>query len=180
MVQFFHHGQLIKTHPRKDRGKQTDLGDYPPEKIAFHMRTPTWCRRTAEAVGPACVQLVGDLLALNALYRLRSAQGVLGLADKHTPQRLEAACAKAIAVGDPSYRTVKGILVAGTETETLPGADHEAGGGAGGGIAAQAGAFLRGPDQLFDYPPTGQATADPVADPVADTVADTVASQVRA
>jgi hypothetical protein len=35
MVQFFHHGQLIKTHPRKDRGKQTDLGDYPPEKIAF-------------------------------------------------------------------------------------------------------------------------------------------------
>ena len=32
MVQFFHHGQLIKTHPRKDRGKQTDLGDYPPEK----------------------------------------------------------------------------------------------------------------------------------------------------
>ena len=47
MVQFFHHGQLIKTHPRKDRGKQTDLGDYPPEKIAFHMRTPTWCRRQA-------------------------------------------------------------------------------------------------------------------------------------
>ena len=42
MVQLFHHGQLIKTHPRKDRGKQTDLGDYPPEKIAFHMRTPTW------------------------------------------------------------------------------------------------------------------------------------------
>ena len=42
MVQFFHHGQLIKTHPRKDRGKQTDLGDYPPESIAFHMRTPTW------------------------------------------------------------------------------------------------------------------------------------------
>ncbi len=184
MVQILHDGDVVATHVRKHGGKVTNFDHYPPEKIAFHMRTPTWCRRTAEAVGPACVQLVGDLLALNALYRLRSAQGVLGLADKHTPQRLEAACAKAIAVGDPSYRTVKGILVAGTETETLPGADHEAGGGAGGSIAAQAGAFLRGPDQLFDYPPTGQATADPVADPVADTVADTVAdpvaSQVRA
>jgi hypothetical protein len=54
MVQLFHHGQLVKTHPRKDRGKQTDLGDYPPETIAFHMRTPTWCRRQAADIGPAC------------------------------------------------------------------------------------------------------------------------------
>jgi hypothetical protein len=45
MVQFFIGGQIIKTHPRKIRGKQTDYGDYPPEKIAFHMRTPAWCRR---------------------------------------------------------------------------------------------------------------------------------------
>ena len=28
MVQFFIGGQLIKTHPRKMRGKQTDFGDY--------------------------------------------------------------------------------------------------------------------------------------------------------
>ena len=42
-----HRGELVKTHPRKERGKQTDFGDYPPEKIAFHMRTPTWCRRQA-------------------------------------------------------------------------------------------------------------------------------------
>ena len=40
MVQFFIGGDLVKTHPRKIRGKQTDFGDYPPEKIAFHMRTP--------------------------------------------------------------------------------------------------------------------------------------------
>src|SRR5579864_595918 len=48
MVQFFIGGQLVKTHPRKIRGKQTDFGDYPPEKIAFHMRTPAWCRRRSE------------------------------------------------------------------------------------------------------------------------------------
>jgi len=39
MVQFFIGGQLVKTHPGKSWGKQTDFGDYPPEKIAFHMRT---------------------------------------------------------------------------------------------------------------------------------------------
>jgi hypothetical protein len=33
MVQFFIGGELVKTHPRKDGGKQTDCGDYPPEKI---------------------------------------------------------------------------------------------------------------------------------------------------
>jgi hypothetical protein len=115
MVQFFIGGELVKTHPRKQRGKQTDLGDYPPEKIAFFMRGPAWCRKKAAEIGPACTELIAGLLAENALYRLRAAQGVLGLADKHNPARLEAACAKATGVGDPTYKTVKGILAAGTE-----------------------------------------------------------------
>jgi transposase len=135
MVQFFIGGQLVKTHPRKAWGKQTDYGDYPPEKIAFHMRTPAWCRKQAERVGPACQQVIGELLADNALYRLRSAQGVIGLADKHDPSRLEAACARATAAGDPSYRTIKGILAAGTERETAGPASGDGG----------AGAFLHGP-----------------------------------
>ena len=64
---------------------------------------------------------------------------MLGLADKHTPGRLEAACAKAIAVGDPSYRTIKGILVAGAETDPPPPSAGDAG----------AAAHLHGPSQLF-------------------------------
>jgi transposase len=143
MVQFFIGGQLVKSHPRKVRGKQTDFADYPPEKIAFHMRTPAWCRRKAAGTGPACEQLIGELLADNALYRLRAAQGVIGLADKHDPGRLEAACAKAIAAGDPSYRTVRGILAAGTERDQLPAA-------AGDGGAA---AFLRGPASFANVIP---------------------------
>jgi hypothetical protein len=95
MVQFFIGGQLVKTHPCKTRGKQTDFGDYPPEKVACHMRTPAWCRKQATVIGPPCGQVIGELLADNALYGLRSAQGIIGLADKHDPSRLEAACAKA-------------------------------------------------------------------------------------
>jgi transposase len=152
MVQFFRDGELVKTHPRKERGKQTDLGDYPPEKIAFHMRTPTWCRRRAGEIGPACQEVIGELLAENALFRLRAAQGVLGLADKHDPARLEAACAKATAAGDPSYRTVKGILAAGTETTAAP--ERPTG-------DAGAAAHLHGPDQLF---------ADALPDVLADVI----------
>jgi len=151
MVQFFIGGDLVKTHPRKARGKQTDFADYPPEKIAFHMRTPAWCRKQATAIGPACGKLIGELLADNALYRLRAAQGVVGLGDKHDPGRLEAACAKAIAAGDPTYRTVKGILAAGTERDQLPPA-------AGDGGAA---AFLRGPASFANVIPLRPANAIP-------------------
>jgi len=139
MVQLFAGGELVKTHVRVVRGKQTDLADYPPEKIAFHMRTPSWCRKRAAEIGPACAALIGGLLEDNALYRLRAAQGVLGLADKHQPGRLEAACARAAAAGDPSYRTVKGILAAGTEQSPVPAPAGDGG----------AGAFLHGPGALF-------------------------------
>jgi transposase len=139
IVQIFHNGQLAATHARAERGRRTDMAHYPPEKIAFAMRTPTWCRRRAREIGPACSQVIATLLEVGALYRLRSAQGVLGLADKHGAARLEAACAKAIAAGDPSYRTVKGILTAGAETDP-PAASTGDGGAA---------AHLHGPDALF-------------------------------
>ncbi len=114
-VEVYLEGTLIKTHVRIEKGKQTDNADYPPEKIAFMMRTPAWCRRRAGELGESVSQLVGVLMEVNALYRLRSAQGVVHLADKYDAERLNAACRRAIDVGDPSYKTVKGILVAGTE-----------------------------------------------------------------
>src|SRR5437868_5837995 len=40
------------------------------------------------------------------------------------------ACAKAIAAGDPSYRTVRGILAAGAERDQLPAAAAAGDGGA--------------------------------------------------
>ncbi len=78
-------------------------------------------------------------MADNALYRLRAAQGVIGLGGKHDTARLEAACARAIEAGDPSYKTIRGILAAGTETWP-PAAPAP---------AASAGAFLRGPGGIF-------------------------------
>jgi transposase len=143
-VQLFHNGHLIATHARADTRKRTDMSHYPPEKIAFAMKTPTWCRRRAVEIGPHCTTVIGSLLEMGALFRLRAAQGVLGLADKHGSARLEAACGKALAVGDPSYRTIRGILIAGLETEP-PLASAGDGGAA---------AHLHGPAALFDnvYP----------------------------
>ena len=137
-VEVFVDGELVKTWTRVERGKQTDWADFPPEKVAFFMRTPVWCRKRAAELGSSVAGVVEALFELNALHRLRSAQGVIRLAERYTPERLEAACARALAVGDPSYRTVKGILAAGTEGEGAP--DPR---------APAAPAHLHGPAALF-------------------------------
>ncbi len=138
LVEVFVDFAVVKTHKRIERGRATDWADYPPEKVAFFQRTPTWCRKRAAELGPAVTELVEDLMAVNALHRLRSAQGIIGLADKHDPARVDAACRLAIDVGDPTYRTVKGILAAGTENSEPP------------EPAANTGpAHLHGPNRLF-------------------------------
>lgn len=140
MVQIFADGQLVATHAFLERGKRTEMGHYPPEKIAFHMRTPTWCRERAGRIGPATAEVIATLLVDNALFRLRAAQGVLALADKYDRFSLEAAAARALAVGDPSYRTIKGILAAGLESDPLPAPTGDGG----------AAAHLHGPAALFE------------------------------
>ena len=141
IVQILHQGTVVATHVRLLRGRATDFEHYPPEKIAFHMRTPAWCRQQAEKIGPAAAAVIVKLMEVNALHRLRSAQGIIGLAGRPGVgnTRLEAACDRALTVGDPSYRTIKGILAAGTETPTptTPTA------------ATGTPAFLRGPDELL-------------------------------
>jgi hypothetical protein len=140
IVEVFFEGTLIKTHPRIERGKQTDHSDYPPEKIAFFMRTPAWCRRRATELGQHVAGVVDALMEVNALYRLRQAQGVIRLAEKYEPERLDAACRRALEVGDPTLRTVRGILQSGTEHDVVVVVDR---------IPA-APAHLHGPQRLFE------------------------------
>ena len=156
MVQIFCGGELVKTHVRAERAASA------PTSVTTRRRrsrspcaTPAWCRRQADQTGPATVQVIDALMEVNALHRLRSAQGILGLRDKHGPARLEAACARAITAGDPSYRTIKGILAAGLETEPAAAA-------AGDGGAA---AFLHGPAQLFAGATAGGSADEHPASP---------------
>ena len=150
-VQVHVRGELVKTWPRALRGRCTDPADYPPEKIAFFARNPVWCRTRAAGLGPHVNELVAGLLAVQALHRLRSAQGILGLADKHGPQALDAACAAALTAGDPSYRTVRGILALphGTSADqaTGPGAARQT------DTTMSTPAHLHGPDGLLGHLP---------------------------
>lgn len=143
LVEIFADGRLIKTWPRTVRGRCTDERDYPPEKIAFFMRTPVWCRTHAGEAGPHVTELVDALLADGALHHLRAAQGVIALVDRHGADRVDAACERALAVGDPSYRTVKGILAAGAEACQV---EQPAS-----AVSADTPAHLHGPGGLFAH-----------------------------
>ena len=121
--------------PSKPGGGAPDWADLPENKVGFFMRNPVWCRTQASMIGPAVDAVIGELLAVNAIFRLRQAQGVLRLAERYSDERLEAACQRAIEAGDPSYRTVKGILAA--RTENAPVQQHLAG--------IDTPAWLRGP-----------------------------------
>jgi hypothetical protein len=144
----FIEGELVKTHVRAQRGRRhTDWSDYPPEKVAFLEKTPAWCRSRAADAGPHVGRLVAELLAGHAQHHLRAAQGVLRLGERYDAGRLDAACQRALAAGDPSYRTVKGILAAGLEAVPLPAETTT-------GQAARVPALLRGPASLIDGMPT--------------------------
>lgn len=122
VVELFRGTGLIATHPRATRkgSWQTRLEHYPAQKAAFLERTPQFCRSLAERIGPAASEVVGQLLADRPLDRLRAVQGIRGLVETVGRTRLEAACRRALAFGDPRYRRIKEILNAGLDQAPLP------------------------------------------------------------
>jgi len=119
-VKIYHDHQLVAVHPRQRMpGQKSTITDHlPPEAVAYLMRDPQWCLKQAEAIGPECSRLVRQLFSHRVLDNLRAAQGVIGLAKKYGGVRLEAACARALAYGDPKYITVKTILTKGLDQQT--------------------------------------------------------------
>lgn len=118
---YFNH-ERVATHRRARRAGErlSNLDHYPPRKIAGLLATPVDLRERAAHVGPATAQLIGRLLDERPVDRLRAAQGILHLVSRYGPARLEAACRRALAFGEASYRTVAAILKRGLESTPLP------------------------------------------------------------
>ncbi len=122
MVELYAGLELVATHLRSSQPGQwqTRLEDYPPAKAAYLIQTPAYCRQQASRIGPASRQVVDQLLAERPLERLRAVQAILGLGQSVGPDRLEAACARALFYGDIRYRRIKQILNAALDREPLP------------------------------------------------------------
>jgi hypothetical protein len=149
-VAIFQDLRLVATHARGPRaGERRTVADHlPPEARAFFAHDRAWCTEQAGAIGPACAELIERLLADRVVERLRAAQGVLRLAERYGPARLEAACARALYHASPFYRTVKTILSTGFDAQPLPTSTHCASTSP----YAAAARFAREATELFDPP----------------------------
>ena len=145
-VSIFEDYRLVATHPRGRKAGQrfTVTEHLPPEAQAFFTQDRAWCARQAAAVGPACAEFVAQLLAERIVERLRAAQGVLRLAKSYGPERLEAACARALYHATLTYRSVKNILVGGHDALPLPSTSD------GASPYASVARFARDAQSLFD------------------------------
>ena len=122
IVQIFRQQDLVATHLRASgKGERhTRYEHYPPEKAAYLRKTPDYCRKSAERVGLATLQVVDMLLDERPLYQLRSVQGILAMKETVGASRLEAACRRALYYGDARYRRIKQILNAALDQQPLP------------------------------------------------------------
>jgi transposase len=112
-VEIFHRGKRVATHLRSPGRGPTTVTEHMPSS---HRRYKDWTveriQRDAASIGPASVALVGAILAgkPHPEQGFRAAVGILRLARSYGPERLEAACERALAIGARSYTSVHSIL----------------------------------------------------------------------
>jgi transposase len=126
-VEIYHRGQRVAAHLRSPaRGQHTtDPAHMPKAHLAHREWSPSRLIAWARTVGPQTAALVEAILASrpHPEQGYRSCLGILRLAKRDGPTRVEAACARALAVGARSYRHVEAILKHGLDRVPLPGAD---------------------------------------------------------
>lgn len=107
----------VATHDRARRPGErlTHLDHLPPDKVPGLVVSREGCRSAAADIGPATSQVITTLLDDPAVDRLHTAGRLLRLRERYGDARLEAACARAWQFAEPTYATVKRILVNGLE-----------------------------------------------------------------
>ncbi|MBT6148814.1 MAG: IS21 family transposase [Gammaproteobacteria bacterium] len=118
-VEVIHRGKRVAAHVRSRRpgGFTTEPSHRPKAHQKYLEWTPSRLVAWANKTGPRTGELVGRILESkpHPEQGYRACLGLLRLADTYTPQRLEAACDRALHIGGISYRSVKSILKNGLD-----------------------------------------------------------------
>jgi len=98
-VRFYFRGELIKTHPRKQRGERSiDPQDFPDEKRPYALRDIQYLQSQATACGPAVGWYAAALLCGPLPWtRMRRVYALLRLVRRYGEARVEASCTTALA-----------------------------------------------------------------------------------
>ncbi len=122
-VEIFHDGRRVATHMRSFRkgGFSTDPGHRPKSHQAHLEWSPSRLIRWAQKTGPSAAALVQHIMDSrpHPEHGYRACLGILRLGKRYGPERLEAACARALGIRGTTYRSVKSILDSGLDRESL-------------------------------------------------------------
>jgi len=124
-VEIFHNGLRVASHIRSlVADHATTIPEHRPKAHQKYLEwTPSRLLSWADATGPHTAQLVRQILATKPHPEMgyRACLGLVRLGSKHTPERLEAAAARALHFGAYSFASVDTILRHHLEKEPLPG-----------------------------------------------------------
>jgi hypothetical protein len=117
LVRVFSHGQLVKVHPRQPAGhRSTDADDLPSERTIYAMRDLDKLARIAAGHGPAVGEYAAALLDVPLPWtRMRQVYALLGLVKKWGPDRVNAACERALDAETVNVGLIGRMLERGTE-----------------------------------------------------------------
>ncbi len=98
LVRVFSRGQLVKVHPcQRPGGRSTDPEDLPSDKTVYAMRDLDKLQRMAAGHGPAIGTYATVLLDIPLPWtKMRQVYALLGLVKKWGPDRVNAACKRAL------------------------------------------------------------------------------------
>ena len=117
-VEVLFKGRRVASHPRRHDRRTSTVAEHMPSAHRAHAEwTPSRLIGWAEKVGPATAQLVTRILESrpHPEQGYRTVLGIMRLGRRHGDARLDAASARALAIGSCHYRTVKNILAAGQD-----------------------------------------------------------------
>lgn len=141
-IEVLHRGHRVAAHPRQGAGRFSTLPEHMPKSHREHRQwSPGRFMNWAKDIGVATLHVVEHQLNNRPQpeHGYRACLGLLNLARRYSRARLEAACARALAIQSPSYRSVSSILDKGLDRQPHEAHDETA-------AALPAHGNVRGPD----------------------------------
>jgi transposase len=123
-VEILYRGKRVASHPRSSKAHtHSPRPEHRPKSHQQYLEwTPTRMIDWAGKAGPFTARLVEAMLAEKPHPEMgyRSALGVISLSRKYGPERVEAACTRAVRLKIHRYQSVKSILASGLDRQPLP------------------------------------------------------------
>lgn len=123
-VEFLFKNRRVASHPRSYRkGGYTTLPEHRPKSHQEYLAwTPSRIIKWAGKNGPYTGELVSQIMEHkpHPEQGFRSCLGIIRLVKRYSPQRLEAACERALNIKAYSYKSVSSILKNGLDQHPFP------------------------------------------------------------